>query len=109
MQSGKAAVEEALSRAGRYQKMRAGIEVKESIVGDGEAHQRFILVRNPQEEARDRAKREEIIKALGEELKGISRLDKGEHPRMLSSSATWYAPKPTSWWRGSGSRERWGG
>lgn len=83
MQSGKPAVEEALSRAGRYQKVRPNVEVKEIIVGDGEARQRFILVRNPQEEARDRQKREEILKALEEELQGIARLKKEEHPRAV--------------------------
>lgn len=83
MQSGKPAVVEALSRAGRYQKVRPNVEVKEIIVGDGEARQRFILVRNPEEEARDRATREEILKRLEEELNGISRLKKDEHSKAV--------------------------
>lgn len=83
MQSGKPAVEEALSRAGRYQKVRHNVEVKEIIVGDGEARKRFIMVRNPQEEARDRAKREQILKQIEEELKGLARQDKGAHGKAV--------------------------
>jgi len=79
MQSGKPAVEEALSRAGRYQKVNDRVEVKEIVVGDGEARQRFVLVRNPREEERDRAERERILKELEQELEGLSRMDKHEH------------------------------
>src|SRR5690606_28308121 len=37
MRSGKAGVEQALSRPGRYQKVRPNLEVKEIVVGTGEA------------------------------------------------------------------------
>ncbi|BDG59508.1 hypothetical protein caldi_05980 [Caldinitratiruptor microaerophilus] len=47
MQSGKASVEAALSRPGRYQRVRENIEVKEVVVGDGEARKRYVVVRNP--------------------------------------------------------------
>lgn len=83
MQSGKPAVAEALSRPGRYQKVRPNLEVKEIVVGDGERRQRFILVRNPEEEARDRQKREDILRALEAELRGLSRLEPGEHPKAV--------------------------
>jgi len=83
MQSGKPAVAEALSRAGRYRKVRANLEVKEIVVGDGEARQRFILVRNPEEEARDRQKRADILRALEEELGGLARLEPGDHPKAV--------------------------
>jgi len=53
--AGKPAVEEALSRRGRYHKVRDNLEVKEIIVGDGAARQRYILVRNPEEAERDQA------------------------------------------------------
>lgn len=80
---GKPVVEEALSRAGRYQQVHLNVEVKEIIVGDGEAHQRFILVRNPQEEARDRATREQILSQIEQEFKGPNRLGKHHHPKVV--------------------------
>ena len=83
MLSGKPAVEEALSQAGRYQKVRENVEVKEILVGDGEARQRFILVRNPQEEARSQQQRAEILDHVQEELDGLSRLGPPEHTKAV--------------------------
>lgn len=83
MQSGKPAVEEALSRPGRYQKVKANVEVKEIIAGCGEARKRYILVRNPYEEIRDREQRERVLKELEQELQGLSRLDKKEHGKAV--------------------------
>jgi len=83
MQSGKLQVEEALSRPGRYQKVKDNVEVKEIIVGDGEARKRYILVRNPHEEARDKAQRDQIIKELQQELRGLNNLDKKEHGKAV--------------------------
>ncbi|WP_109208281.1 IS1634 family transposase [Moorella sp. Hama-1] len=83
MQSGKPSVEEALSRPGRYQKVKDNVEVKEIIVGDGEARKRYILVRNPYEEARDREQRERMLKELEQELQGLARLDKKEHGKAV--------------------------
>jgi len=68
LRSGKAKTSEALKRAGRYQTVRDNLEVKEIVVGNGEARERYILVRNPEEAARDKARREKIIKELEEQL-----------------------------------------
>lgn len=68
LRSGKAKTAEALKRAGRYQTVRDNLEVKEIVVGNGEARERYILVRNPEEAARDKARREKIIKELEEQL-----------------------------------------
>lgn len=65
--------EEAMARQGRYKKVKENLEVKEVVVGDGEARVRYVLVRNPQEAERDRLRREQILKDLREalaELKG---------------------------------------
>jgi len=83
MRSGKAGVEQALSRPGRYQKVRPNLEVKEIVVGTGEARQRYILVRNPEQAERDRAQREQILARLREELAGLERLPKEEHTRAV--------------------------
>ena len=68
LRSGKENTAQALKRAGRYQTVRDNLEVKEIVVGNGEARQRYILVRNPEEAARDKARREKIIKELEEQL-----------------------------------------
>lgn len=81
MQSGKADVEEALSRPGRYKTVKDNIEVKEIVVGDGEARTRYILVRNPREAARDKAKREEILKRIDEEMGAIGELAGKAHSK----------------------------
>ncbi len=53
MSSGKPSVEEALSRPGRYREVRDNLQIKEIVVGAGEARQRYVLVRNPQQAERD--------------------------------------------------------
>lgn len=74
LRSGKAGVEAALERPGRYQVVKEGVEVKEVIVGDGEARQRYILVRNPKRARRDQAQRQELLQRLEQELKGLGEL-----------------------------------
>lgn len=73
MRSGKDQVEDALSRQGRYHKVNDRVEVKEVLVGEGEARERFILVRNPREAIRDAAQREAHLKKLKEELQALER------------------------------------
>jgi hypothetical protein len=71
LRAGKKTVEQALSRAGRYQTVREGLEVKEVIVGEGEARRRYVLVRNPAQAARDREERDLILKRLEQELERL--------------------------------------
>ncbi len=61
MRAGKPVVEAALNRAGRYQQVRDNLEVKEIVVGEGEARVRYVLVRNPAQVARDREERERTL------------------------------------------------
>jgi len=81
LRSGKAEVEAALGRAGRYRKVNENVEVKEIIVGEGEARQRYIMVRNPKGVKRDRHKREELLERLGAELKALREMKGPEHSR----------------------------
>ncbi len=64
MHAGKKDVEEALSKRGRFQVIRENLHVKEAIVGDGEARKRYVIAYNPDEAARDRTKREQIVASL---------------------------------------------
>lgn len=83
LRAGKARAEAALSRSGRYKQVRPSLEVKEIVVGAGEARQRYILVRNPEQKARDRAQREQILARLREELAGLARLPKEQHAKAV--------------------------
>jgi len=68
MRQGKATVEAALSRAGRYHQVRDNLEVKEVVVGEGETRRRYVLVRNPAEAARDREDREQTLERIRKEV-----------------------------------------
>lgn len=83
MNQGKAIVDEALSRPGRFQKVRENLEVKEIIVGDGEARRRYVLARNPEEAKRQLHQREEMVKRIEAELEGLHRLPKEEHTKAV--------------------------
>jgi len=83
MACGKPAVEEALSRQGRYQKVRDNREVKEVVVADGEARQRYILVRNPEQARRDRTRRERTLKELDRELESLKYLPEGQRTKAV--------------------------
>jgi transposase len=85
LRAGKPAVEAALSRQGRYKKVRDNLEVKEVLVGDGEARVRYILVRNPAQAERDRQEREALLRRLQEELDALGELPPNEHvPRVCA-------------------------
>jgi transposase len=60
--------QEALSRRGRYQKVKENLEVKEVIVGKGERRRRFVLVHNPEAAKKDKATRERTLKKIEEAL-----------------------------------------
>jgi len=64
LRAGTAEAKLALQRQGRYHIVAENIEVKEVIVGEGEARQHFVVARNPREAERDRARREQTIARL---------------------------------------------
>ena len=63
LRSGSAEAKAALSRAGRYQEVAAGLRVKEVRIGQGE---RFVVCHNPQGAERDAAVRERLLARLTE-------------------------------------------
>ena len=68
MRSGVPVVEEALSRPGRYHRLKDNLEVKEVVVGSGRRAQRYVICRNPEEAERDRARRELLLQELEQAL-----------------------------------------
>jgi len=83
MRSGQADVNEAMKRPGRYQEIRENLRAKEIVVGDGEARSRYVLVHNPAEARRQKAKREEMIKNLKAQLAQIKELPENQHTKAV--------------------------
>jgi transposase len=81
LQSGKHDIERVVSRPGTYRHVRDNVEVKEVVVGVGEARRRYVVVRNPQETERDRQRRERTVKDLEERLTALRRTKGQEHTK----------------------------
>jgi|GEM_PF-2663129 len=93
LRSGEAVLQEALSRPGRYQKMRENLEVKEIAVTQGSERRRFVLARNPLEAERDRQRREAALERLRTE---IQRLNGGRRRRGVAHTKAVCALKTPS-------------
>jgi transposase len=78
LRSDEPAIQEALRRPGRYQRVRENLDVKEIQVRNGSERRRFVLVRNPEEAERDRRVRERQLERLQAE---IDRLNAGRRHR----------------------------
>jgi transposase len=83
LRSGKRDVEEALSKRGPFTKVNEKMEIKEIIVGDGEARKRYVLVKNSVQAKRDKEKRKETIKRLQAELDAIGDLKGEAHTKSI--------------------------
>jgi hypothetical protein len=68
LRAGSREAEAVLGRPGRYRRVRDNLEVKEVILACGSEERRFVLVRNPDRAARDRAKRAALLARLEAEL-----------------------------------------
>lgn len=64
---------DALSRPGRYAKIKDNLAVKEVWVGEGELARRFIVCKNPEEARRDAARRLTALARIDKELAAIAR------------------------------------
>jgi Transposase DDE domain len=60
-----------LPRPGRYQEVAENLCVKEVVVGDGERRRRYVVCHNPQEEARQRNHRQQLLTQLEAELESL--------------------------------------
>jgi hypothetical protein len=63
----------ALARAGRYSVIDDNLEVKEVTIGEGTTRRRFVVVKNPAEELRDRERRASALERITVELAAIDR------------------------------------
>jgi len=81
LRSGTAEAKLALKRQGRYHKVAGNLAVKQVIVGDGAACQRFVVARNPWEADRDQARREQTITRLEAELAKLEQVRGAAHEK----------------------------
>jgi hypothetical protein len=81
LRSGTAEAKLALQRQGRYHVVADNIAVKQVIVGDGAARQRFVVARNPREADRDRARREQTIARLEAKLAALDQVRGAAHEK----------------------------
>lgn len=75
--------EAVLTRPGRYQQVAANLQVKEVRVGDGERARRYVVCHNPQEEARQRQHRAQVIQELEAELETLRQVDGQSHGKRV--------------------------
>jgi transposase len=68
-----------ITRRGRYREVAENLRVKEVVVGEGERRRRYVVCFNPQEAARQRRHREQVLKELEAELESL-RHAAGEPP-----------------------------
>lgn len=73
---------EALHRKGRYRLLENGLSIKDVVLDAGEAtERRFIIVKNPEAEARDRIIREQIVEATKQRLHELSQYTGKAHTK----------------------------
>ena len=81
LRAGQAEVEAALSKRGRFTHVRDNLRIKEIIVGDGEARQRYVLAYNPREAERQQAKREALLDQVTAHLQELRALEGAAHTK----------------------------
>ncbi len=78
MRGGDVVTKQVLTRPGRYQVVAGNLRVKEVIVGQGERRQRFVVCHNPEEEARQRQHRAQVLAELQAELATLQPPKRGQ-------------------------------
>jgi len=76
-------IQEALSRPGRYQKVKDNLHVKEIIIGDGPSRSRYIMAYNPKEARRQKEERLEIVDNIKNQLKSLRQLEGKAHTKTM--------------------------
>ncbi|MBA4170820.1 MAG: IS1634 family transposase [Chloroflexi bacterium] len=73
---------EALSRAGRYKTLANGLRIKEVTTNEGSVtSRRFVIVHNPEQEATDRSRRDDIVRETERRLESLKQLEGKNHSK----------------------------
>lgn len=75
---------EALHRRGRYRTLENGLQIKNVIIDEGLAtERRFVIVKNPDAEKRDRLVRDSIVAEVKRRLEALSQLEGTDHTKAV--------------------------
>ena len=80
---GSEVAESVLARPGRYQSIAENLQVKEVTIGEGARARRYAVCFNPQEAARQKAHREQLLAELEAELDSLRPLPGQEHSKRV--------------------------
>jgi hypothetical protein len=83
LRDNQAAHEEALRYRGAFHKVQENLRVKEILIGQGERRRRFVLVYNPDQAKKDRAKREQVLQKIGEALLALRAPRRKDDPKAV--------------------------
>jgi transposase len=73
---------EALHRKGRFRTLENGLEIKDVLIDEGKAtERRFIIVKNPEAEAREKLIRAQIVEATTKKLEELSQYKGKAHTK----------------------------
>jgi len=86
LRTGSADVQAALSRQGRYARVRDNMKVKEVNIED--AGDRFVICYNPDQATRDQAIRDDLITRLTDKITGTDTLDAAKRAELRARIAT---------------------
>jgi hypothetical protein len=77
---------EALHRKGRYRTLDNGLQIKNVIMDEGMAtERRFVIVKNPDAEKRDRLVRDSIVDEVRRRLDALSQMEGKDHTKAACS------------------------
>jgi transposase len=79
--AGAGVVESVLARPGRYQTVAGNLQVKEVTVGEGMRARRYAVCFNPQEAARQKGHREQLLSELEAELESLRHSGEAGHSK----------------------------
>ena len=83
MRRGDEVTTEVLQRPGRLQEVADNLRVKEVIIGAGERRRRYVVCHNPHEEKRQRAHRQQVLRALEAELASLKEVRGESHSKRV--------------------------
>ena len=75
--------EEALRYRGPFHKVKENLRVREVLIGQGERRRRFVLVYNPEQAKKDRAKRDQVLQKIGEALLALRVRRRKDDPQAV--------------------------
>ena len=88
VRAGDEVAKEVLARPGRYRSVADNLQVKEVSVGEGTRARRYAVCFNPQEAARQKAHREEILAEIEADLQSLRHVAEGHNKRECALRAS---------------------